>query len=187
VTSEPSGAPGGAGPRVRIDRQHPWVYRAQIEVARAVRAAVADAGFDRRLVELVNIRISQLNGCAYCLHVHVRDAMAAGETSQRLAVLSAWRDTTLFTDTESAALTLAESLTLLPDARTQDLDYAEAARHLTDEQLSAVSWVVVTMNAFNRISILSRHRVRPEPTTPPEPGTSSNGGATATTTRKASS
>ena len=106
--------------RVSIDRQHPHVYRAQIEVARAVRTAVIDAALDRRLVELVNIRISQINGCAYCLHVHVRDAQLAGETSQRIAVLPAWRDTTLFTDAERAALTLAESLTTLPDARTKN-------------------------------------------------------------------
>jgi AhpD family alkylhydroperoxidase len=185
VTADPSGAPGEAGTRVRIDRQHPQVYRAQIEVARAVRAAVADAGLDRRLVELVNTRISQINGCAYCLHVHAREALLAGETSQRLAVLPAWRDTALFTRTERAALTLAESLTTLPDARTQQLDYAEAARHLTDEQLSVMSWVAVAMNAFNRISIVSRHQVRPEPTNPATATTSIDG--TAATTREASS
>lgn len=184
MTADPPGEPGGAGPRVRIDRQHPELYRAQIEVARAVRAAVADAGLDRRLVELVNIRVSQVNGCAYCLHIHARDALLAGETMQRIAVLPAWRDTTLFTDTERAALTLGESLTTLPEAHTQELDYAEAARHLTDEQLSAVSWVVVTMNAFNRISIVSRHRVRPEATAgSPGLGTFSNGGIAATTRR----
>jgi AhpD family alkylhydroperoxidase len=169
--------------RVSIDRQHPHVYRAQIEVARAVRTAVTDAALDRKLVELVNTRISQINGCAYCLDVHVRDAQLAGETSQRIAVLPAWRDTTLFTDAERAALTLAESLTTLPDARAQELDYADAARHLTGEQLSAVSWVTIAMNAFNRISIVSRHPVRPQPATPPDAETSDNGAST--TTREA--
>ena len=82
-------------PRVSIDRQHRQVYRAQLAVARAVRAAAGDVGLDRALVELLNIRISQIDGCAYCLYVHVRDALAAGETAQRLAVLPAWRDTTL--------------------------------------------------------------------------------------------
>src|SRR4051794_3070415 len=125
-------------PRVRIDKQHPQVYRAQIEVAKAVRAAAEEAGLDRALVELVNIRISQINGCAYCLHIHVRDALAGGETTQRIAVLPAWRDTTLFSSKERAALALAESVTTLPDTRTQDQDYAEAARHLTQDELSAV-------------------------------------------------
>ena len=148
--------------RVRIDKQHRRVYRAQGEVAKAVAVAVEDAGLDRTLVELVNIRVSQINGCAYCLHVHVRDALLGGETAQRLAVLPAWRDTTLFTAQERAALTLAESLTTLPDARTQDQDYADAAEVLTEEQLSAVSWVTIAMNSFNRLSIVSRHPVRPQ-------------------------
>ena len=142
-----------------IDRAHPQIYRAQIEVAKAVRAAVADAGLDRILVELVNVRVSQLNRCAFCLHIHTRDALRAGETTQRLGVLPAWRETPLFTDAERAALTLAESLTLLPDSSTQDRDQAEARVHLSDEQFSAVCWVIVAMNAFNRISIVSHHPV----------------------------
>jgi AhpD family alkylhydroperoxidase len=73
----------------RIDKRRPLVYRAQIEVAKAVRRATKDAGLHRTLVELVNIRVSQINGCAYCLHVHVRDALAGGETTQRIAVLPA--------------------------------------------------------------------------------------------------
>lgn len=151
-----------ADSRVLIDKQSPEVYRAMIEVARAVRKAAQDAGLDRTLVELVNIRVSQINGCAYCLHVHVRDALRAGETAQRLAVLPAWRDTTLFSPREQAALTLAESLTALPDARSQDQDYADARAHLSPEELSVVSWIAISMNAFNRVSVVSRHRVLPE-------------------------
>jgi AhpD family alkylhydroperoxidase len=156
-----------AVPRISIDREHRHVYRAQLEVARAVRAATEAAGLDRTLVELVNIRVSQINGCAYCLHLHVMEALAAGETSQRIAVLPAWRDTTLFAAKEQAALTLAESVTTLPDARTQDLDYAEATQHLTPEQLSAISWVTIAMNSFNRLSIVSRHPVRRQSATEP--------------------
>jgi AhpD family alkylhydroperoxidase len=149
--------------RVPIDQQTPQVYRAYIEVAKAVRRATKDVGLDRTLVELVNVRVSQINGCASCLNVHVRDAIAGGETTQRLAVLPAWRDTTVFTDKERAALALAESITTLPDVRTQDEDYADARRHLSPEELSAISWLAITMNAFNRISIVSRHTVEPEP------------------------
>ena len=151
----------GRTTRVLIDKQSPEVYRAQIEVAKAVRRAAADAGLDRTLVELVNIRVSQINECAACLNVHVRDALAGGDSTQRIAVLPAWRDTSVFTDRERAALTLAESVTRLPDARTQDQDYADASRHLTPAQMSAVSWIAITMNAFNRISIVSRHCVGP--------------------------
>jgi AhpD family alkylhydroperoxidase len=149
--------------RVPIDKESRAAYLAQIEVAKAVRKAGEGAGLDRTLVELVNIRVSQINGCAYCLDVHVRDALEHGEAPQRLAVLPAWRDTTLFTSKERAALTLAESVTTLPDARTQDQDYADAREHLNAEQLSAVSWIAITMNAFNRVSIVSRHAVRADP------------------------
>jgi AhpD family alkylhydroperoxidase len=149
-------------PRVRIDKQHRQVYRVNIEVAKASRAAAEEAGLDRTLVELINIRVSQINGCAYCLHVHVRDALAGGETTQRIAVLPAWRDTTLFTPQERAALTLAESITTLPDAYSQDRDYAAATRHLSPAEISAVSWVAIAINSFNRLSIVSRHPVRPQ-------------------------
>ncbi|GIJ24478.1 carboxymuconolactone decarboxylase family protein [Micromonospora lutea] len=153
--------------RVRIDKQHPGVYRAQLEVAKAVRSAVEAAGLGRTLVELVNIRVSQINRCAYCLHVHVRDALLGGETSQRLAVLPAWRNTDLFTAKERAALALAESLTTLPDDRMQEHDYAEAGDVLSAEEISAISWVTIAINSFNRLSIISRHPVKPlHPVTP---------------------
>ncbi|MFZ2527411.1 MAG: carboxymuconolactone decarboxylase family protein [Rhodococcus sp. (in: high G+C Gram-positive bacteria)] len=145
--------------RVPIDKQTRAVYRAQVAVAVAVRDAVAEAGLDRTLVELVNLRVSQINGCAYCLDVHTRDALAGGEKPQRIAVLRAWRDTELFDDAERAALELAEAVTTLPSWYEQDRAYVEARLHLTDDQFSAVVWVVIAMNAFNRVSIVSRHRV----------------------------
>ncbi|MEU7821636.1 carboxymuconolactone decarboxylase family protein [Catellatospora sp. NPDC049133] len=153
---------GPGEPRVLIDKQHPQVYRAQRDLAAAVRQATRDAGLDRVLVELVNIRVSQLNRCAYCLNIHVRDTLAGGESPQRIAVLPAWHDTTLFTDKERAALTLAESLTTLPGDGAQERHYAFARQHLTDDEISALSWVAIAMNAFNRISIISRHPVSPQ-------------------------
>jgi AhpD family alkylhydroperoxidase len=112
------------------------------------------------LLELLNVRISQINGCAYCLDLHVRKATEAGESPQRLAVLPAWRDTALFTDKERAALALVESITELPDQRSREREEAFARQCLTAEEFSAVSWVAVTMNAFNRVSITSHHPVR---------------------------
>lgn len=148
-------------PRVRVDKQTPKVYRAQVAVATAIRQAAKDAGLDRTLVELINIRVSQINGCAYCLDVHVKAAVAAGESARRLAVLPAWRETALFSDRERAALTLAESITTLPAAETQERDYAASSQILSADELSAVSWIAITINAFNRISIVSRHEVTP--------------------------
>ncbi|MBY6410111.1 carboxymuconolactone decarboxylase family protein [Rhodococcus sp. BP-252] len=148
--------------RVLIDKHDPEVFKAQVAVAKAVRAATHDAGMDRRFVELVNVRVSQINRCAYCLDVHGAAAVAAGETPQRLSVLPAWRDTTLFDDRERAALTLAESVTTLPDSASQDRDYAFSRKVLSDKEISALCWVAIAMNAFNRISIVSRHTVRPQ-------------------------
>ncbi|MET8808000.1 carboxymuconolactone decarboxylase family protein [Streptomyces sp. NPDC004546] len=152
----------GATRRIFIDKQSPKAYHALVQTSEAVRTTAAEAGLDRTLVELVNLRVSQINGCAYCLHVHTRAALRAGDTPDRLGVLAAWRDTELFTPAERAALALAEATTAAADGAAQDAAYAAARDVLTDDQMAAVIWVAVTINAFNRVSIMSRHPVRPE-------------------------
>ncbi|MGW0998834.1 carboxymuconolactone decarboxylase family protein [Streptomyces sp. NPDC002520] len=153
---------GSAARRIFIDKQSPAAYQALVQTSEAVRTVTTEAGLDRRLVELVNLRVSQINGCAYCLHVHTRAAVRAGETTQRLGVLAAWRDTEVFTPDERAALALAEATTNPADAALQETAYDTAAEVLTDDQISAVIWVAITINAFNRISIMSKHPVRPQ-------------------------
>ena len=146
---------------VHVDKQTPDAYRAMVEVATAVTKSAREAGLSRRLTELVNVRVSQINGCASCLDVHNARAAAAGVTDKQLATLSVWRDTELFDDREQAALRLAEITTTLPDHDTAEREYARARKVLTDDELSAVIWVATAINAFNRVSILSRHPVRP--------------------------
>ncbi|QHK20945.1 carboxymuconolactone decarboxylase family protein [Pseudarthrobacter psychrotolerans] len=143
-----------------LDKQHPAVWRALNGLGLKVREAADAAGIDRKTIELLNVRTSQLNGCAYCLDMHVRDAVEAGESHQRLAVLPAWRETALFTDKERAALALAECITELPDHRARELDEGFARQHLSADEFSVVSWLVITMNAFNRVSVTSHHPVR---------------------------
>lgn len=145
-----------------IDKQTPSVWRALNGLGLKAREAADEAGISRSLTELLHVRISQINGCAYCLSMHVADALKKGETTQRLAVLSAWRDTSLFTGKERAALALAESITTLPDAHTREREEGYAREHLNAAEYSAVSWLVITMNAFNRVSITSQHPVRRE-------------------------
>ncbi|WP_432152981.1 carboxymuconolactone decarboxylase family protein [Streptomyces tricolor] len=157
-----STVPAGATRPIFIDKQSPKAYRALVQTSEAVRAVAAEAGLDRVLVELVNLRVSQLNGCAYCLHLHTRAALRAGDTPQRLGVLAAWRDTDLFTPAERAALALAEATTAATDGAAQDAARAAAREVLTDDQTAAAIWVAVTINAFNRVSIMSRHPVRAE-------------------------
>lgn len=149
--------------RVFVDKQSPAAYDALTRTADAVRAVAADAGLDRRLAELINLRVSQINRCAFCLNVHTRAALRAGETEQRLGVLPAWRDTELFTPRERAALALAEATTSPADAALQEDAYREARQALTDDEISAVVWIAITINAFNRVSIMSKHPVRPIP------------------------
>ncbi|MQY14531.1 hypothetical protein SRB5_46990 [Streptomyces sp. RB5] len=152
--------------RVFVDKQSPEAYRALRATADAVRDTAAAAGFDRRFVELLNLRVSQLNACAYCLNTHTRAALRAGETVQRLGVLAAWRDTGLFTPRERAALALAEATTHPADATAQEAAYAEARAVLSDTEISAVIWIAITMNAFNRVSVMSKHPVRAAAATP---------------------
>lgn len=149
-----------AAQRIFIDKQSPKAYHALLQTSEAVRTAAAEADLERTLVELVNLRVSQLNGCAYCLDVHTRAALRAGETTQRLGVLAAWRDTEVFTSAERAALALAEAVTDPSDAAAQESAYDAARAVFSDDQISAVIWVALTINAFNRVSIMSKHPVR---------------------------
>ncbi|GAB7066203.1 carboxymuconolactone decarboxylase family protein [Mycobacterium hodleri] len=146
---------------VHVDEQTPDAYHAMVTVATAVTKAAREVGLSRSLTELVNVRVSQLNGCPSCLEVHHARAAAAGVTDKQLACLSVWRDTELFDDRERAALRLAEITTTLPDHDTAEREYARAQEVLTDDELSAVIWVATAINAFNRVSFLSRHPVRP--------------------------
>lgn len=159
-------APTTTRARVFVDKQSPSAYRALSATAEAVRAVAAGAGLDRRLVELVNIRVSQLNACAFCLDLHTRAALRAGESTRRLGVLPAWRDTQLFSPRERAALALAEATTHPADAGAQDSAYGLARSVLSDDEISAVVWVAITINAFNRVSVLSKHPVREVAGTP---------------------
>lgn len=155
-----SSATGSPRPRIFIDQQSPEAFQALRQTAKTARAVAAEAGLDRILVELVNLRVSQMNQCAYCLDRHTKAALQAGESTQRLGVLAAWRDTALFTDAERAALALAEATTNLADAAAQESAYEMAREALADDQISAVIWVAITINAFNRVSIMSKHPVR---------------------------
>ncbi|MCW2731386.1 MAG: alkylhydroperoxidase like protein AhpD family [Mycobacterium sp.] len=146
---------------VHVDKQTPDAYHALVAVATAVTKAAREAGLSRVLTELVNVRCSQINGCPSCLEVHHQRARAAGVTDKQLATLSVWRDTELFDEHEEAALRLAEITTTLPDHDTAEREYARAREVLNDDELSAVVWVATAINAFNRVSILSRHPVKP--------------------------
>lgn len=113
-------------------------------------------GLETSLFELVKMRASQINGCAFCLDMHSKDARAAGESEQRLYALNAWRETGFFTDRERAALAWTEALTLIADTHAPDDVYAQASEQFNDKELADLSLAVVAINAWNRLAIASR-------------------------------
>jgi AhpD family alkylhydroperoxidase len=116
-------------------------------------ALVKGSGLEHALLELVKLRASQLNGCAYCIDLHSKDARAAGETEQRLYALSAWRETPFFTDRERAALALTEAVTLVADTHVPQAAVDEAAAHFPPEQLTRLVYAIIEINAWNRLAI----------------------------------
>lgn len=143
-----------------LDKSDAGSWKALNAFSLKVKEAAAAAGLEAKLIELLNIRISQLNGCSFCLDMHTRLALEEGESVQRIAVLPTWRETQLVTDLEAAALSVAEATTTLPDTETRIAELAASRLVLDDAQFSAIQWAAIGMNAFNRVSILSRHPVR---------------------------
>jgi AhpD family alkylhydroperoxidase len=117
----------------------------------ALETYVAHAGLDHSPIHLVKIRASQINGCAYCVHMHTREARAAGEMEKRIYLLSAWRDSPLFTARERAALGWTEALTLLPQTHAPDADYDLVEAEFAPDEIVKLSLLVATINAWNRI------------------------------------
>ena len=142
-----------AQPRIDFDKHAAGFYRAMAHLDQAATKELDNAGIDVLLRELVRIRASQLNGCAYCIDMHTKDARAAGETEQRIYALAAWRETPFFTDTERAALGLAESVTLMPETHVPDADFAQAAEQFSETELGALISLIVTINAWNAIGV----------------------------------
>lgn len=115
-----------------------------------------DSGLEPALLELVKTRASQINGCAFCLDMHVKDARANGETEQRLYMLPAWREVDIYTDRERAALAWTEAVTLIADERVPDEVFAEVRPHFTDDELAYLTLGVIAINSFNRFNVAFR-------------------------------
>lgn len=140
-----------------IGKVHPGVYRQMVRLDEDVAAALNAAELPGLLVELVRIRVSQINGCAFCLRLHTRSALSKGESTDRVAVIGAWWESQYFTEQEQAALALAEQVTTLKVPENRAWDNGT----LTQEQASALTWLATAMNAWNRIAISSHYPVAP--------------------------
>ncbi|RUO31879.1 alkylhydroperoxidase [Aliidiomarina sedimenti] len=146
--------------RVNLGKSAPDLYQAVIELDRLASEAVNKAGIDEGFSHLLRLRASQLNQCAFCVRLHTRDSLASGESSDRIAVLPAWRETAYFSVKESAALELIEAITMISDGQLPDELYQHAADNLSKEEISAVEWLAIVINTWNRIAISSRYPVQ---------------------------
>jgi AhpD family alkylhydroperoxidase len=122
---------------------------------------VRACGLEQRLIVLIKTRVSQINGCAYCLHMHTQDARKLGESDMRLHLLNAWQESNLFSPRERAALAWAESLTHIAETHAPDEVYEETRQHFSERELADLSIVIATINAWNRLTIGAR-AVHPE-------------------------
>ncbi len=137
--------------RIVMPKVAPALFNAMLEFNNAT----AGTAMNPIQKELVKIRASQINGCAYCLDMHTRDARKLGETEQRIYCLSAWRDTNFFTDEEQALLALTEEVTLIHN-HVKDETYNRVAQYFNEQQIAEIIMAIVVINGWNRISIASK-------------------------------
>jgi len=136
-------------PRLDYFTAAPATMKAMLELENAVK----NGSLERSLVDLVKIRASQINGCAYCIHMHTRDARALGETEERLYLLNAWRESPLYSDRERAALAWTEALTQVARTHAPDEDYALLKAQFTDREQVELTLLIGAINAWNRFAI----------------------------------
>jgi AhpD family alkylhydroperoxidase len=139
--------------RLEAQKVSPAAYHAMLGLEGFVRKS---SKLEPSLLELIKMRASQINGCAYCLDMHSKDARAGGESEQRLYALPAWRETPFFTDRERAALSWTEAVTLVTEGHVPDEVYEEAKQQFSEEELVNLTLAVITINSWNRLAIAFR-------------------------------
>ena len=142
--------------RLDVDAKAGTFSRALAHLDKATTKQLDAADIDARLRELIRLRASQLNGCAFCVDLHSRDARAIGETEQRLALVAVWREAGLFTPRECAALAFTEAVTLMARDHVPDEAWAAVAEHFSEEELGALVALITTINAWNAVGVSTR-------------------------------
>ena len=134
------------------ERLSPEVYRAMLALESAVKAT----GLESNLLDLVKLRASQINGCAFCIDMHSKDLRAEGESEERLYLLDAWREAPFYSDRERAALAWTEAVTVIAHSHVPDEVYEQARQHFTDDELAKLTLAIVSINGWNRLNIAFR-------------------------------
>jgi len=135
--------------RLNIEKELPEAYKAMYGLV----ASLSKIGLTSIQKELIKLRASQINGCAFCLNMHTRDALRIGETPQRIALLNAWRETTIFTNEEKAILALTEEVTLIHRGGVSDATYNNALEYFSTERIAEIIMSAVLINSWNRIAV----------------------------------
>ncbi|WP_152395580.1 carboxymuconolactone decarboxylase family protein [Paenibacillus guangzhouensis] len=135
--------------RMQMNVVNPEGYRAMLGLEQYLH----DSTIDKNILELIKIRASQINGCAFCLDMHTKDARKLGETEQRIYLLNAWREAPYYTPQERSVLALTEAVTLISKNQVPDEIYQEAATHYSQKELADIIMAIITINAWNRIAI----------------------------------
>lgn len=143
-----------------LDKFFPDVFKSLNNTSAALKKIYPEVDLPLSIIELVSVRASQINGCASCLSIHMPRARKAGISQEKLDILPSWRETNAFDEQEKAALELTEELTVLPEGRRHADAAVRACRHFAEEQVAALEWAIVMINAYNRISIASGHPPR---------------------------
>jgi len=143
-------------PRLDFDKHEGAFAKAMAHLDNVATRELDRVDFDHRLRELVRIRASQLNGCAYCVDMHSKDARAIGETEQRVYTLPAWREAPFYSDRERAALAFTEAVTLVADTHVPRAAYDAVAEHFTPDEVAALLSLIVVVNAWNMLSVATR-------------------------------
>ena len=146
--------------RINLGKSAPELYQAVAGLDRLASDALASAGIAVGFSHLLRLRASQINQCAFCVRMHTRDALSSGESSDRISVLPAWRETEYFNEKERQALALVEAITLISEGQVPDAIYEQAAASLSKEEISAIEWLAVAINAWNRVATSSRYPVK---------------------------
>lgn len=141
--------------KMRID-YHAKFSEEPLQALLALEKYVHQCGLDSKLLELVKMRASQINGCAYCLDMHSKDARSLGETEQRLYALNAWRETPFYSERERAALGWTEAVTLVSQTHVPDEVYEQVRKHFSEKELLDLTFAIVAINSWNRLAVSLR-------------------------------
>ena len=147
--------------RINLGQSAPELYKKVAEIDALAMQKVQEAQLNIGFAHLLKLRASQINQCAFCIRMHTQDALKTGETVERIALLNAWRETEYYDQAEQAALALMEAITLISVDQVPDAIYEDALPFLTDAQISAIEWLAIVINAWNRIAVSSRYSVKP--------------------------